>query len=113
AFYSALQAARLGASARIITRGVAAEIESLLEPYRSELELVVLPSVRTTVLETLGRGAQRTQRLLSWAGPIGEDVDVDTAILHLAPVARETGPRWRGGAGLCGPTHPVLVGALE
>jgi len=113
AFYSALQAARLGLSTRIITRGVAAEIESLLEPYRSELELEleVLPGTRTTVLETFGQGAQRTQRLLSWAGPIGESVDVDTAILHLAPVARETGPRWRGHAGFVGLTPQGLVRA--
>jgi hypothetical protein len=111
AFYSALQAARLGLSARIITRGVAAEIESLLEPSRSELELEVLPGTRTTVLETFGQGAQRTQRLLSWAGPIGESVDVDTAILHLAPVARETGPRWRGHAGFVGLTPQGLVRA--
>ena len=103
--------ARLGLSASIITRGVAAEIESLLEPYRSELELVVLPSTRTTVLETLGQGTRRTQRLLSWAGPIGEGVDVDTAILHLAPVARETGPRWRGHAGFVGLTPQGLVRA--
>jgi len=109
AFYSALQAARLGLSAQIITRGVAAEIESLLEPYRSEIELVVLPSGRTTALETLGQGTQRTQRLLSWAGPMGEGVHVHTAILHLAPVARETGPRWRGHAGFVGLTPQGLV----
>jgi sugar/nucleoside kinase (ribokinase family) len=111
AFYSALQAARLGLSARIITRGVAAEIGSLLEPYSSELELVVLPSARTTVLETLWQGTQRTQRLLSWAGPMGERVDVDTAILHLAPVAHETGARWHGQAGFVGLTAQGLVRA--
>ncbi len=39
AFYSALQAARLGARALILTRGVPGEIESLLEPSPSEFEL--------------------------------------------------------------------------
>ena len=40
AFYSALQAARLGLRARVITRGVApSEIEELLGALRGELEL--------------------------------------------------------------------------
>ena len=36
-------------------------------------------------------GSQRSQRMLAWAGPIdGEQLALDTAILHLAPVARES-----------------------
>jgi len=41
AFYSALQAARLGLRALILTQGVPGEIEELIEPYRDELELRV------------------------------------------------------------------------
>ncbi len=89
AFYSALQAARLGLRTLILTRGVPTEIEALLGPYREELDLRVLPAEHTTTLQTVGKGLQRHQRLLAWAGPIGP-VEVDTAILHLAPVARET-----------------------
>lgn len=98
AFYSALQAARLGKRTLILTRGAPGEIEELMEPYRSELQLEILPAAQTTTLATSGAGDERTQRVLAWAGPMGEEVSVDTDILHLAPVARETPPRWRGGA---------------
>ena len=39
---------------------------------------------------TASAGAARSQRMLAWAGEIAEESAVDTAILHLAPVARET-----------------------
>ncbi len=90
ALYSALQAARLGLRALIITRGVPAEIERLLAPHRRELDLRVLPAEHTTTLQTVGEGLARHQRLLAWAGPIEGPIEVDTAILHLAPIARET-----------------------
>ncbi|MEA2199964.1 MAG: hypothetical protein QOI89_560 [Solirubrobacteraceae bacterium] len=109
AFYSALQAARLGRRTLIITRGSARELEGLLEPYRGELELAILPARRTTTLHTAGRGAARVQRLLAWAGPLGDDVVVETSILHLAPVARETPGRWRGRADFVGLTPQGLV----
>jgi sugar/nucleoside kinase (ribokinase family) len=109
AFYSALQAARLDQRTLVITRGVAREIEELLEPYRSELELVVLPAPQTTVLATSGTGAGRTQRLLAWAGAISDDLVVDTSILHIAPVARETPRCWQGGADFVGLTPQGLV----
>ncbi len=96
AFYSALQAARLGLRARILTRGVPAEIEELLAPYRSELQLSVQPAPCTTTLRTFGSGAERSQRVLAWAGPIEGPPALDTAILHLAPVARETPGDRRG-----------------
>ena len=99
ALYSALQAARLGLRTLILTRGVPAEIEGLLEPYRDELDLRVLPAEHTTTLQTVGEGLARHQRLLAWAGPIEGPIEVDTAILHLAPVARET-PREFRDAGL-------------
>jgi hypothetical protein len=149
AFYSALQAARLGLRALILTRGVPAEIEELLAPYRGELELRVLPAARTTTLRTRGAGPDRRQRLLAWAGPIdgptegpiegptaepterpiegptAEPTDgpsegpterpidgpleVDTAILHLAPIARETPREWRGRADFVGLTPQGLL----
>jgi 1D-myo-inositol 3-kinase len=109
AFYSALQAARLGRRALIVTRGRAREIDELIEPYRGELELMVLPARHTTTLHTVGSGANRSQRVLAWAGPIADDLVLDTAILHLAPVARETPDRWRGRADFLGLTPQGLV----
>ena len=90
AFYSALQAARLGLRALIVTQGSPAEIEALLAPYRDELELRILPAPATTTFATSWPGGQRSQRVLAWAGPIAGPIEVDTGILHFAPVARET-----------------------
>jgi sugar/nucleoside kinase (ribokinase family) len=109
AFYSALQAARLGQRTLIITQGVVAEIQDLLAPYRSELALQVIPAQHTTTLQTSGQPLARTQHVLSWAGPIERAVSVDTSILHLAPVARETAPRWRGRSDFVGLTPQGLV----
>jgi sugar/nucleoside kinase (ribokinase family) len=109
AFYSALQASRLGLRARILTRGAVPEIEGLLEPYSAELELEIQPAERTTTLQTSGSGATRRQRLLAWAGPIEGEPSVDTSILHLAPVARETPQRWRGEARFVGLTPQGLA----
>jgi 1D-myo-inositol 3-kinase len=109
AFYSALQASRLGLRAQIITRGRSDEIEELLEPYSGELELAILPAQRTTTLGTSGAEDARSQRMLAWAGPLGEDIALDTSILHLAPVARETPRRWRGHAGFVGLTPQGLA----
>ena len=109
AFYSALQAARLGRRALILTRGVAREIEEILEPYRDELELTVLPARHTTTLQTTGSGSARRQHVLAWAGPIAEDLVLDTSILHLAPVARESPTRWQGRAAFLGLTPQGLV----
>jgi 1D-myo-inositol 3-kinase len=109
AFYSALQASRLGRRTLIITKGVPGEIEELTEPYRGEFELRIIPAEHTTTLHTEGLGAARTQRLLAWAGQIAEDQVIDTAILHLAPVARETPPHWRGTAEFVGLTPQGLL----
>jgi sugar/nucleoside kinase (ribokinase family) len=96
AFYSALQAARLGLRALVLTRGVPAEVHALVEPYRDELDVHVLAAERTTALLTTGSGEDRRQQVLAWAGPIAEDLSLNTHILHLAPVARETPSRWQG-----------------
>jgi len=109
AFYSALQAARLGLRTLILTKGVPAELEELLAPYRAEFELQVLPAEHTTTLATSGVGAQRRQRVLAWAGAIEGPVDVDTSILHLAAVARETPSGWRGHADFVGLTPQGLM----
>ncbi|MHB8531325.1 MAG: PfkB family carbohydrate kinase [Solirubrobacteraceae bacterium] len=91
ALYGALQAARLGLRARIVTRGVPDEIEALLAPWRGALELLVEPAARTTTLLTSGAGPQRRQRVLAWAGPIEHRLRAGSAIVHLAPVAAELG----------------------
>jgi 1D-myo-inositol 3-kinase len=109
AFYSALQAARLGRRTLIVTRGRADELQELLEPYREELALEILPAPHTTTLLTSGSGSTRSQRLLAWAGPLAEDIPIDTSILHLAPVAREIPARWRGPAAFVGLTPQGLV----
>ncbi len=96
AFYSALQAARLGCRTLILTQGLPGEIEELLAPYRPEIELQIQPAAATTTLLTRGAGAERTQRMLAWAGPMADEFTVDSAILHLAPVARESPQRWHG-----------------
>jgi hypothetical protein len=109
AFYSGLQAARLGQRTLIITRGSPREVRRLLEPYRTELELEILPAQHTTTLQTWRSGDRRRQKVLAWAGPIPEPIDVDTSILHLAPVARETPERWRGSVGFVALTPQGLV----
>ncbi len=89
ALYSALQAARLGLRATILTRGEPGEIAALLEPFAAELEVIVQPAPATTTLATEGSGAGRRQRLLAWAGPIAIEELPAAEILHLAPVAAE------------------------
>jgi hypothetical protein len=108
-FYSALQAARLGLRTLILTQGVPSEIEAMLGPYLDELELRVIPAEQTTTLSTRGSGAERTQRVLKWAGPIVEPLELDAAILHLAPVAQETPVSWRGHVGFVGVTPQGLI----
>jgi sugar/nucleoside kinase (ribokinase family) len=109
ALYSALQAARLGLRTLIVTRGAPRELDELLEPYRDELEVEVLPAERTTTLLTWGKGDSPRQRLLAWAGPIDVPVAVDTSILHLAPIARETPRAWQRRASFVGLTPQGLV----
>ncbi len=109
AFYSALQAARLGRHTLIVTKGERQELEDLLAPYREELDVRVLPAEHTTTLATSGMGARRRQRVLAWAGAITEPVEIDTSILHLAAVARETPTHWSGRADFVGLTPQGLV----
>ncbi len=109
AFYSALQAARLGSRTLIMTRGVAREIEELLDPYLGEVSLRVEPAPATTTFHTEGIGATRRQRLLAWAGPMQPSEQVRSSILHLAPVARELPARVGFSAEFVGLTPQGLV----
>jgi sugar/nucleoside kinase (ribokinase family) len=109
AFYSALQAARLGLRTLIVTQGVPAEIEELLSPYGDEFGLQVIAAAETTTLSSTGVGAGRSQRVLSWAGPMAELPATDTRILHWAPIAKETPANWKGETGFVGVTAQGLV----
>ena len=113
ALYSALQAARLGLAATIVTRGVPAEVEAALEPWATELELTVQPSEATTTLATTGTGTARRQRVLAWAGPVELGSLPDAAILHLAPVAAELSGEAPGGWRFVGLTPQGLARGWE
>ena len=108
AFYSALQAARMGLRTLLLTRGEPGQLEALLAPTREEIEVRIEPSRDTTTFATSGSGRGRRQRLLAWAGPMRE-LRVDTEILHLAAVARETPAAWRGRAEFVGLTPQGLL----
>jgi sugar/nucleoside kinase (ribokinase family) len=109
AFYGALQASRLGRRSLIVTQGVPGEIQDLLEPYTRELDLLIIPAAETTTLQTFGWGAERKQRVLAWAGPMPADLEIDTEVLHLAPVAREVPAAWAGRAAFVGLTPQGLI----
>jgi hypothetical protein len=111
ALYSALQAARLGLRAKIVTRGLPAELEDLLEPWAAELELEIQPAPATTSLATRGQGSGRRQELLAWAGPLEPVGSMSCAIVHLAPVAAELPVPWPAGGGLRGITPQGLARA--
>ncbi len=109
ALYSALQAARLGLNAKIVTRGCEDELQELLAPFSQELELFVEPAPATTTLYTTGSGEARRQRMLAWAGPMSPVRPEPGAILHLAPVAAELSSRPAGEWGFTGLTPQGLV----
>ncbi len=115
AFYSALQAARLGLRALVITRGEPDELCKLLAPFAGEITVEVLPAAQSSTFETWDSGSQRRQRLRSWAGPISAAelpagaAPARTSILHLAPVAQETPPAWPVQAAFVGITAQGLV----
>jgi sugar/nucleoside kinase (ribokinase family) len=118
AFYSGLQAARLGLRVLVITRGQPTELRRLLAPFAGELGVEILPAAQTTTFETRGSGSARRQRLLAWAGPIADadlaaEAPTRASILHLAPVARETPPAWPCEAQLVGLTAQGLLRRWE
>lgn len=111
ALYGALQAARLGLRALILTRGAPEEVEQLLEPYLDELELRVQPAARTTTLQTSGVDGQRRQRVLGWAGPMRDEPLPQATVVHLAPVAAELSGPVRAGSAFVGLTPQGLARA--
>lgn len=98
ALYSALTAARLGASVAILTRGVfGTEVAGMkvpgLEQYAGDLQIIVQDAdVPTTFVNTY-LGSRRRQEIRHWAGPI----DLrgipphwrNAKIVHLGPIADE------------------------
>jgi sugar/nucleoside kinase (ribokinase family) len=115
AFYSALQAARLGLRTLVITRGEPQELRRLLAPFAGEMTVEILPAEQSTALETSGSGSQRRQLLRAWAGPISpadlrsDATPAQASILHLAPVAQETPPAWPVEAAFVGLTAQGLL----
>ena len=110
AFYSALQATRLGLRTLIVTQGVASEIEALLEPYRAELELRIIPAAPPRRSRHHGRAPRVPSGCSPGPARSRETVEVDTQILHFAPVARETTrAAWRGHADFVGLTPQGLA----
>lgn len=105
ALFSALTAARLGWRTAVLTRGIygqkvdGVQIPSI-EPFASEMDIIVQDADTTTLFENSYRGGMRTQRLLKWAGPI----DLrglpphwrNARVLHLGPIAQEIEPRQTG-----------------
>ncbi|HUA12592.1 MAG TPA: PfkB family carbohydrate kinase [Solirubrobacteraceae bacterium] len=89
AFYSALQASRLGLRTLVVTRGVPDEIAELTATFAAEIDLRVEPAAATTVLATRALTGPRDQRVVSWAGPMAARPTVDSRIVHFAPVAAE------------------------
>jgi hypothetical protein len=116
AFYSALQAARLGLDSLIVTSGEPRRIERLLTPYRrapGRLDVEVISTGETTTLLTNGQGQARRQRVRAWAGPIEALPDVAASIVHFAPVANETPTAAPSGAALVALTPQGLVRAWD
>jgi sugar/nucleoside kinase (ribokinase family) len=88
--FSAVQAARLGLRAGIVTAGKPADFETLLAPFRREVTIDLHPSSHSTIFVNVGVGAARRQTLPDWAGPLDLGRSLPPArIIHLGPVARE------------------------
>lgn len=94
--YAALQAARLGLRAGIVTAGRASDLDPLLAPYRAELTVHLAPAPATTTFTNVGLGAARRQTVHAWAGAVEAGAlpsgVTGARIVHLAPVAREIVP---------------------
>ncbi|MDQ3525161.1 MAG: PfkB family carbohydrate kinase [Chloroflexota bacterium] len=106
ALYSALTAARLGARAAVLTRGVfGREVAGMsipsLEPYLNEVSIIVQDAEMPTTFINEYRADRRIQTMPHWAGPI--DVNGlpphwrNAKIVHLGPIADEIDPRVSSG----------------
>jgi sugar/nucleoside kinase (ribokinase family) len=109
ALYSGLQAARLGWRTLVVTAGRPDELKALLAPFAGEFELRVQPRESTTTFVTTGSGLERSQRRVAWAGEIEDPGPIDARIVHIAPVARETGAVRPTRAGFVGVTPQGLI----
>jgi sugar/nucleoside kinase (ribokinase family) len=88
--FAALQAARLGLRAGILTGGRPEDLDAALAPYRAEAAIDLRPAPATTTFTNVGVGAARRQTVHGWAGPLALPPALPPArIVHLAPVARE------------------------
>ena len=81
----------------------------MLAPYSAELDVEIAAAAHTTTLSTSTASGERSQRMLAWAGEMDSLPQLESTILHLAPVARETGAHWRGRARFVGLTPQGLV----
>ena len=92
--YAGLTAWRLGARVGILTS--AAPDFDLRQTFPPEVEVVVVPSARTTTFENIYQGHHRRQYLRAVASVIGaEDVPPSwrgAPIVHFGPLAREFTP---------------------
>jgi sugar/nucleoside kinase (ribokinase family) len=107
--YGALQAARMGLQALVVTRGVPGEVRELLSPFASEFDLDVQPAAETTTLQTSVVDGVRRQRVLAWAGEMRELDLPRSRVLHLAPVAAELSGLVQAQTDLVGLTPQGLV----
>lgn len=105
ALYAALQAARFGLHAAILTRGNFQEhgeaINRALSAVAAEVELIVQTADHPTVFTNRTVAGRRQQTIHRWAGPIDLSGLPPTwrsaDIIHLAPVAQEIEPRQASG----------------
>jgi hypothetical protein len=109
ALYSGLQAARLGWRTLVVTAGEPDELGALLAPFAGEFDLLVQPRQSTTTFVTSGSGLGRSQRRVGWAGEIEDPGPIDARIVHIAPVARETGAVRSARPGFVGITPQGLI----
>lgn len=102
ALYSALTAARLGARVAVLTRGVfGQEVAGMkipsLDPYLSEISIIVQDADVPTTFINEYRADRRVQVMPHWGGPIdlkGLPPHWHNAkIVHLGPIADEIAPR--------------------
>ena len=86
----AVQAARLGLRAGVLTAGNRAALAGPLAPYRDEIALELRDTPETTIFVNVGVGPARRQSVEGWAGVLDlADRALDARIIHLGPVARE------------------------
>ncbi len=102
--FAALQAARLGMHAAVLTRanvaGLTPELREELTEVSREVDLIIQDSRETTMMSNRYVGDQREQHMLHWGGMIDLSglpaLWRSAPVIHLAPVAQEIDPRTLG-----------------